>query len=441
VVLLAVAVAVAAALAAVLQVTRALPAPRVATSVASSVTVPGGAPALPWPGVGQAAVSVPSVGYAASSGPDTPVPIASLTKMTTAVLVLHDHPIPPGAPGPGVTMGPADVAFYEHAIATDQSNVPVQVGEILTERQLLEGLMNQSANNFAYTLADWDAGSQAAFVAKMNALAALLGMTATHYVDASGYQPQSVSSAVDVLKVAAFGMAMPTFAEVVSLATVTLPIVGTVHNIVAEVGQDGVVGVKSGFTTAAGGCMVLAAYRTVAGQPVLVLSSVTGQMIPVPPPPTTTTTTTTVPGTPAPPPTAPTTTTTTTTTAPPDGAYSADDPLRYAGPAAQSLLDAARAALVPVTVATAGDPVASATAVWGGTAHTVSVVTAGSATLAAWPGQQVAVSHLVSVPAGARRDDGVGSVRYRLGLQQAVVGLRLDGTVREPTWWWRLTHP
>jgi hypothetical protein len=430
------------------QVTRALPAPMLRTSLASSVTIPGSGPTLPWPSVGQAAVDVPSVGYAASWGPDTPVPIASLTKMTTAVVVLRDHPVPAGAQGPGVTMGPGDVAAYENAINTDQSNVPVQVGEILTERQMLEGLLNQSANNLAYSLAVWDAGSLAAFVVKMNGLATSLGMTATHYADASGYQPQTVSSAVDVLKVAAVGMAIPTFAEVAGLTTITLPIIGTVHNIVAEIGSNGVVGVKSGFTTAAGGCMVLATYRSVAGQSVLVLSSVTGQMFPTPAAaPTTTAANAAAAPTTTTPTTSPTTTPTTAppaptaTTMPPDMAYSADDPLRYAGPAAQSLLTAAAAGLVPVTVATPGTPVASADARWGGTAHSVSVLTSGAVDLVGWPGQRVTVAHVLSVPAGARQGDRVGAAIYVLGTQRAVVGLHLEGTVREPTWWWRLTHP
>ena len=59
----------------------------------------------------------------------------------------------------------------------------------------------------------------------MNALAASLGATETHYVDASGYDPP-VSTAADVLRIAAAGMAIPTFAQVVGLAPVTLPLVG-----------------------------------------------------------------------------------------------------------------------------------------------------------------------------------------------------------------------
>ncbi len=130
---------------------------------------------------------------------------------------------------------------------------------MLTERQMLEAMLTQSANDIAYSLAVWDAGSIPAFVAKMNATAALVGATSSHYVDESGYDPGSVSTASDCLRVAAAAMTIPTFAEVVAMTSVTLPLVGTVPNIVTEIGSNGVVGIKSGYTSQAKGCMVLAA--------------------------------------------------------------------------------------------------------------------------------------------------------------------------------------
>ena len=225
---------------------------------------------------------MPSLGFSAQSGPEVPVPIASLTKITTAVVVLKDHPVPPGADGPTITVTADDVAEYQAELHLDESSIAIQVGETLTERQMLEALLTQSANDIAYSLAVWDAGTLDAFVGKMNALATALGATDTHYVDASGFDPHSVSSAADVLRVASAGMAIPTFAEVVALPKVTLPLVGTVDNIVPEVGTGGVVGIKSGYTSDAGACMVLAANRVIRGRQVLVIVAVLGQ--PTPPP-------------------------------------------------------------------------------------------------------------------------------------------------------------
>jgi D-alanyl-D-alanine carboxypeptidase (penicillin-binding protein 5/6) len=412
-----------------------------------SVTVAGTVPPLPWPAKGQGAVSIPALGYTAQSGPESAVPIASLTKMTNAVVVLHDHPLPAGASGPMVTVTADDVAEYDLELHNDQSTVPIRTGEVLTERQMLEAMLTQSANDMAYSLAVWDAGTLPAFVAKMNAMAVALGATSTHYVDASGYDPGSVSTAADCLRIAAAGMADPTFAEVVGMKSVTLPLVGTVPNIVTEIGSNNVVGIKSGYTSEAGGCMVLAADREVQGRSVLVIVAVLGQPTPPPTPPTTTTTTTTAPpptttaapGAAPPPTTRPPTATTTTTI--PLNDLNVPDPFRYTRPVVEGLLDATEAAVVPVTLATAGQPMGEATAVWGGAAHRVPVVAAAAAWIVGWPGQEVAGStHLGSVPAGGTAGSRIGTTHYLLGTQLETVPLKLATTVPEPSWWWRLVH-
>jgi D-alanyl-D-alanine carboxypeptidase (penicillin-binding protein 5/6) len=100
----------------------------------------------------------------------------------------------------------------------------------------------------------------------------------THYADTNGLSSQSVSSAADQLRVAMEAMAMPTFAAVVSQTSITLPIAGFIPNYVASIGTDGIVGVKSGFTQAAMGCLVMAADRRWwDGRTVLVMAAVTGQ--------------------------------------------------------------------------------------------------------------------------------------------------------------------
>ncbi|HEX3460388.1 MAG TPA: hypothetical protein VHT49_05755 [Acidimicrobiales bacterium] len=417
-------------------VTRPLPAPT-AESTLASVTVPGGPPVLPWPSTGQGAVSIPSLGFAASSSNQAPHPIASLTKLATAVVILRDHPVASNSPGPLLTMTAADVDEYESDQSADGSVVQVSVGEVLTERELLEGLLALSANNLAYTLAVWDAGSPAAFVVKMNALAASLGMTNTHYVDVAGVDPGSMSSAADVLKVAAAGMAIPTFAEVVGMSSVTLPLIGTQHNLVTEIGSFGVVGIKSGYTSKAGGCMVLAGRRVIDGQTAVVLIAVIGQPVPagIPPPTTTTTTTAPPPGSPPTDPPPPTT----TTTIPPDQLY-IPDPEKFTRPVAEGLLTATESTVVPVTLASPGKMVGTAQSTWGGVKHPVSVVTGRTAILLAWPGQTVVAAHSLSVPSSGRTGAKVGTVSYTLGTQSVSVPLRLAAAVPEPSLWWRLTH-
>jgi D-alanyl-D-alanine carboxypeptidase (penicillin-binding protein 5/6) len=392
----------------------------------SSTVVPGAVPVHAWPAGGQAAVSIPALGYASQSGIETPVPVASLTKMATAVVVLRDRPVPSGSSGPNVIITADDAAQFGVDLANDETNIPLQAGETLTEQQLLEALLNQSANDVAYSLAVWDAGSETAFVAKMNALAASLGATHTHFVDASGFQPQSVSTAADMLRIASAGMSIPTFAGIAAMPSVSLPLVGTVQNIVTEVGTDGVVGVKSGYTGQAGGCMVLASYRTIAGRSVLVLASVLGQIEPPPVAPA--------------PPGAPGSAPTTTTSTAPYSALEAQYPLRYAGPIVEGLLDATKATIVPVEVARSGAVVGTASTDWGGSRRSVPAVASRTAWLLGVPGQRVVSSTTpVARPAGTA-SMRVGSDRFTLGRQSEVVNLTATHALAEPTWWWKALH-
>ena len=383
----------------VVQLRRPLPPTAVHTTLTSRLVVPGQAPTLPWPSTGYGAVAIPSLGYAAQSGPEVSVPVASLTKMMVAVVILQDHPLAQGVDGPSVTITAQDVAEDSSDVSTDQSTVPVTVGEVLTERQLLEGLLIRSANNMAFTLARWDAGSTPAFVAKMNAGANRLGMTQTHYVDVSGYDPGSVSTPADSVKVAAQGLADPTFAAIVAMPTVTLPVVGQVPNIVSQVGTNGIVGVKSGFTSAAGPCLVLATNRTVDGRTVQAIAAVTNQ-------PATTTNT-----------------------------------FGAAGLADEGLMQAALTAVAETPVAASGHAVGTVGASWGGSSHEVPVETAQAASVLAVPGQALTIAvtgH--SVATGTTTGTVVGHVVYTLGPQRQVVPLQPSERVPTPSLWWRLTR-
>jgi D-alanyl-D-alanine carboxypeptidase len=417
---------------------RPLPRPTVAGGRLTSSVVPGSVPVPPWPTAGQAAVAIPALGYAAQSGPEQPVPIASLTKMTTALVVLRDHPVPLGSSGPTITVTPDDAAQFDVDLANDETNIPLLPGETLTELQLLEALLIRSADDAAYTLASWDAGSQQAFVAKMNAVAASLGAVHSHYVDTSGFDPQSVSTAADTLRTAAAGMAIPTFASVAAMPAVNLPGAGTVRNIVTKIGTDGIVGVKSGFTSQAAGCMVLAGYRFAHGRAVLVLASALGQEEPQPAaPPPAATPSGPAPAAPAAPAPSAAVASTTTTTAP----YSpleAQYPLLYTEPIVEHLLDTSLAAIVPVPLVTAGQTVGAASTEWGGQTGSVPVVATHGAWLLGIPGQRVAVT----MPAAAVKTDGTsaGAVRFTLGNETETVPVHLTRRVTTPGWWWRVLH-
>jgi len=261
----------------VVQLLRPVPSMALTASVTTARVLPGAPPRPDWPGQAEAAVGLPGTGLLGTDGGSQPVPIASLAKIMTAYVVLGDHPLPAGGSGPTITATAADAAAYASDQRQGQSVVRVVPGEKLTERQALEALLIPSGNNIGAMLAGWDAGSEGAFVAEMNADASRLGMDQSHFADASGVDPASMSTADDLLKVAAHDMADPAFASMVTMTSVTLPVAGTISTYTPLLGLQGVIGVKSGFTSAAGGCDVLAVMRTVHGRSVLLLAAVTGQ--------------------------------------------------------------------------------------------------------------------------------------------------------------------
>ena len=255
---------------------RAVAAPRLVLRLPATITVRGRRPYLAWPVSGQAVVTIPGIGSLGSSGPvRTPQPIASLAKVITGYVILADHPLAAGQPV--LTVTAAEAGAYQAELAANESLIPVRAGERLTERQALEALLLPSADNIAQILARWDAGSRAAFVRKMNAAAARLGMRHTRYTDPSGYAPSTVSTAPDQVKLAEAAMRDTAFAAIVAESAATVPVAGLVHNRNTLLGTDGVVGIKTGSATYSGGCLLFAAVRRIASRKVTLYGTVLGQ--------------------------------------------------------------------------------------------------------------------------------------------------------------------
>jgi serine-type D-Ala-D-Ala carboxypeptidase (penicillin-binding protein 5/6) len=381
-----------AGIAAAVRLSAPTPAPKVTVDLTGSVHVPKATVRLPWPAAGQGAVAVPSIGVAVGSPGQKAVPVASLTKLMTAYVVLHDHPLTGAATGPGVTVTSADLDDYNSDTVNDDSNALVAVGEVLTERQLLSGMLVHSADNYADMLASWDAGSVAAFVVKMNTVAAQLGMKQTHFADPSGIAPTSQSTASDILKVTAPDMADPVFAAMVQMRSVTLPVAGTITTYTPLLGLAGIIGVKSGFTAKAGGCDVLAVMPIVHGVPTLVLTAITSQEGP--------------------------------------------GVLVTAGLHALDIADTAAKDIGATSVLSRGQVAATVSAA----GSSVKASTTSSVTVLSWPGATVTrqFERNPSVSNQARRGARVGTVVVTLGAQRTAVPVVLSQNVPRLSWVQRL---
>jgi D-alanyl-D-alanine carboxypeptidase (penicillin-binding protein 5/6) len=229
-----------------------------------------------WPEHGQAAYAVGSAPATAGPG-QRRVPIASLAKVMTALVVLRAAPLPSRGAGFTMTVSARDVVDTTRRAALDQSTVPVVAGERLTERDALAALLLPSANNVAVMLARAVAGSVPAFVARMNRVARSIGMTRTTYTDPSGFDESTVSTARDQVQLAQEAMLNPSFARLVATRSYELPVAGTVRNTDTLLGTDGFVGIKTGSDDAAGGCFMFRSYRTIGSQRIAVTGVVLGQ--------------------------------------------------------------------------------------------------------------------------------------------------------------------
>ena len=185
---------------------------------------------------------------------DERLPMASTTKIMTGLLVLeHFHNL--------ATV----VTARRDAVGVGEDEIYLQKGEKLTVNQLLEALLIQSANDAAADLADAVAGSQAKFVALMNAKARALGLTNTHYANPHGLDaPGHYTSALDLTRLARIAMADPRFAGYVDHYTETIPWahhhyrrVLVSHNELLE-DYPWAYGVKTGWTDGAGYCIAAA---------------------------------------------------------------------------------------------------------------------------------------------------------------------------------------
>lgn len=260
------------------QAVRPLPDPELKLTADASYAFKGDKLAMPWPGEGQSAAEVQGVGSLGTSGAQKPVPIASVTKVMTAYVVLKEHPLKAGAEGPRIKIDPTAAKESESA---DESRASVKAGQSFTQHQLLQLLLINSSNNIARLLARWDAGSIDAFTKKMNDAAKSLGMKNTTYTDPSGLKESTKSTAADQLKLANAAMKSDAFREVVATPNTDIPgLDGKIYNNNNLLVKPGVIGIKTGSSTPAGGALMWGAVRTIDGKKQRILGVVLEQRAP-----------------------------------------------------------------------------------------------------------------------------------------------------------------
>jgi D-alanyl-D-alanine carboxypeptidase (penicillin-binding protein 5/6) len=177
------------------------------------------------------------------------VPIASLTKLMTATLILEEND-----PSAVVTVS-------ANAASTGGSRMGLSAGEQITIRNLLYGLLIESGNDAAMALAEYNAGSEQAFIEKMNSMAKKLGLEDTYYKNANGLDSAGAySSARDLTALSTHLLKNESIREIVSQKEVSVKGEGgqehKLLNTNILLGEMGIKGFKTGTTPMAGECLI-----------------------------------------------------------------------------------------------------------------------------------------------------------------------------------------
>jgi len=364
--------------------------------VAAAVAVPAipatAAPNVAWPSYGASAVG--AVGYpqaTAAAGRTDPVPMASISKVITALVVLQAKPLKAGEAGPSITMTSADVALYSHYLSLDGDVVKVQSGYTFSELDLLKLALIKSANNYAGSLAIWAFGSSAAYSQAATAWLAKNGLTGIHVVEPTGIDPRNVGTAADLVKVGELALADPVIAPIVSSPTADVPNVGGIKNTNNLLGKDGVDGIKTGTLNDWGANLLFASDHKVGGRTVTIVGVVLGGK---------------------------------------------DHPTIDAD--IRTLIGTVLAGFHPITLATKGQAFGGYATAWGDAAKLVATK---KVTTVVWGAVTVTPKVTAERVTTAPRGKDVGTATFAVGGTTLSVPLELSHRIADPGWGWRLGHP
>lgn len=207
--------------------------------------------AIDWPSSGAAALAVGDT-TVLSPGGERMLPMASITKLITALVVLDAAPVTAAMSGPSFPMTEQDVAIAAESSAMGGTTTPVVVGQVFSERQLLEFVLIASSNNLATTLARRVFGDEQAYLRAARAWLDDHGLKGIRVADASGMSPENVASARDLLALGALASANEVIAEISAQRFVFGGTSEPVANTNDLLALPGVTGLKTGHTDEAG---------------------------------------------------------------------------------------------------------------------------------------------------------------------------------------------
>ena len=181
---------------------------------------------------------------------------ASLTKIMSAIVILEEGDLDD------------QVTVSRQAAAAHRIKLYLKPGQVLPLRGLLEAMLIRSANDACLAAVEHVGGDEESFVEKMNAKAAAIGLTRTHFQNACGFDmPDHFSTAEDLAVLTEYAMGHETFAAIVKEPAAVIRTADQRKKYVARTTNrllgtmNGVIGVKTGYTRGAGRCLITVVTR------------------------------------------------------------------------------------------------------------------------------------------------------------------------------------
>jgi serine-type D-Ala-D-Ala carboxypeptidase (penicillin-binding protein 5/6) len=366
-------------------------APAVSTPEAAALDIPGGSFAVSVAGADEY-LGPDASGIWMSAGYADPQPLASISKLITALVILEAKPLA-GVDDQGPTLTFNNVqTLYDKYFVLGATVARMRPGSTMSERHVLETMLIISASNYAEAASTWAYGSQSAFLSATRNWLAANGLTGTTIVEPTGIDPRNVSTPVDLVALGKIAMANPVIAQIVGTPTLDLPPIPPASNTNELLGSDGVTGIKTGTLEEYGANLLFSATIDVGlDEPLQVIGAVIGSV--------------------------------------------ADDALNRD---VREFLASLRAGFHRVILGEEGDQIGTYTTAWGESAR---ILLGEDASILTWSDTPVTSSFEAESLTTGSDGDEVGTVTWTVGDTTLTAPLVLDGEIEPPDAWWRLTHP
>lgn len=215
-------------------------------------------PVLPETGASSVILAGDTVPFALG-GTSDPLPLASIAKLVTALVVLDEKPLAAGATGETHLIGVDDYQDYIDYSGSGARTVVVFPNEKWTQLEMLQALILGSSNNHADTLARWAYGSVDEYLIAATKWLDKNGLTGISVTDTTGLSAESRGTASDVAKLATLVQSEPAISAILENPPSALVNNRGVSNTTAYLAEEGVTGISRSYTDEAGVCLLFTA--------------------------------------------------------------------------------------------------------------------------------------------------------------------------------------